>query len=162
VCDLRTLLEDDTPEDEYLVTKGSLSSYLAETLLPQQFFINEHPCSLIGFPYLWETYVTYVDPTMKVIHVPSMQIVIDKALSSPLQITKSTHCLISAIKFAAVTSLQEEDCQNVFNTSRQVLLNIHRSEVQFALKNAGFLVSQDLAPLQAFIIFLVCLQSNCH
>ena len=139
------------------MNSGSLSDFLTSNLFSQTFSLppNEPPCSLVGLPYLWSTYTTYVDFTLKVLHIPSTQLLIDKALSSAPQISKGAYCIIAAIKFAAVTVLKETNCQNAFHTGRQALLEIFRQELQCALRAAGFLVSQDLATLQAFIIFLV-------
>jgi hypothetical protein len=84
-----------------------------------------------------------------------MQIVVDKVLSNPLQITSNTRCLLAAIKFAAVTSLSDDNCLSCFNIPRQILLDLFRTEVQNVLSVANFITSQDLATLQAFTIYLV-------
>ncbi len=107
------------------------------------------------FPFLWEMYKKNVDPIMKVVHVPSMESRFSSALLNPMQSAKGTTCLMTAIKFAAVLTLTDEQCWATMNSSREALLNSFRFEVLGALDDSKFLISHDLATLQAYVIFLV-------
>lgn len=129
--------------------------YLTEGIFPHKGAALKLNYSQTGLSFLWQSYVRYVDPVMKVFHIPSMQQVIDGILSNSQPTTKSSEALLAAIKFCAITSLSDDDCWSNFSTSRETLLEMFRSEVQATLNAANFLTSHDLITLQAFVIFLV-------
>lgn len=108
-----------------------------------------------GLGLLWQTYVRYVDPVMKVFHIPSMQLIIDSVISNSRPTTKPIEALLAAIKFCAITSLSDDDCWSNFGSSRETLLEMFKSEVHSTLNAASFLISHDLTTLQSFVIFLV-------
>lgn len=148
---MRTLLEDDGTNEE---ESPNSTQYIANAM-----FLSGNalkiPYSQTGLRFLWQTYVVYVDPCIKVIHIPSMQPIIESVLSNNSPPSKSTEALLAAIKFGAVTSLSDEDCWVNFSTSREILLDMFRSEVQATLNAANFLSHHDISTLQAFVMFLV-------
>jgi hypothetical protein len=109
--------------------------------------------SQIGLNFLWQTYKQNIDPVMKVLHIPSMQLVMNDVLSGSSQISKGMQCLLAAIKFAAVTSLNDEACWASWNVSRKHMLDLFRSEVWATLNAANFLSTHSLITLQAYVIY---------
>lgn len=152
VGDLRTLLEDDGANDED--NSGNPTQYLIDGMFSSSGNAVKMTYSQIGLSFLWQTYTRYVDPVMKVFHIPSMQIVIDNLLSDSSPPSRSMEALVAAIKYGAVTTMSDEDCWEQFSTSREILIAIFKSEVQATLSAANFLLSHDLTTLQAFLIFL--------
>jgi hypothetical protein len=118
--------------------------------------ISTTPSSQEGLSYLWAKYIENVDPIMKVLHVPTSQAAVEKAVANPQDVPKNQQCLLAAVKFAAVSSLSDEDCLAYLNTSRIQLLNFFRSEVHTTLKRSKYLVSHNFITLQALVIYLVC------
>jgi hypothetical protein len=129
--------------------------YLTEGIFLPQEATLKLTYSQTGLGFIWKTYVRYIDPLLKVFHVPSMQRVIDTVLSNSNPISKATEALLAAIKFCAITSLSDGDCWSNFSVSRETLLEMFRSEVQATLNAANFLTHHDMTTLQAFVIFLV-------
>jgi hypothetical protein len=105
--------------------------------------------------FLWEIYIKNVEPLVKIFHVPSMQRVIENAISNTGHNSIEIDCLLAAIKLAAVTSLTDEQCLLFLASSRSSLLKIFSLEVQSTLKSSNFMTSHDLITLQAYVIFLV-------
>ena len=100
---------------------------------------------------LWQLYLENVDPLLKIFHVTS------KTVSSPTTTSASLRCLLYAVYYAAIVSLQHRDqCFGMFQEDRHVLLDKYRNGVQSALAKADFLASPDLTILQAMAIFLIC------
>ena len=65
-----------------------------------------------------------------------------------------------AIYFATITTMSPEDVLTRLGGDKSVLLSQYQMAVQKAIVNAGFLNTQDLAVLQAFVLYLVCFPMN--
>jgi len=105
---------------------------------------------------LVEAYTTNVDPLMKLLHIPNLRRLI---YSHHLDVgygSEGTEALISAVFFAAVTSMTEEECQRGLKDTRMGALASFRSSVEDALARANFLGHAEFTILQALVIFLVC------
>ena len=153
---MRTLLEDDEcPVEEAQSPKRFFTHYLSNVMFPSNGMSWETSYSQTGLGILWQTYIRNVDPIMKIIHVPTMQTVIDEVLAGSDAISKGMQSLMAAIKFAAVTSLGDEQCWASLNASRKTMLDLFRSEVQATLDVANFLATHSLITLQAYIIYQV-------
>jgi hypothetical protein len=61
-----------------------------------------------------------------------------------------------AIYFATITSMTQEEVLRELGGDKSVLLSQYHMAVQRAMVNAAFLNTQDLAVLQAFVLYLVC------
>ena len=83
-----------------------------------------------------------------------------KARESIDTLDKGTEALIFAIYFAAVTSMPEGDVERRFGANKKAVTTKYRVTVEQALMSAGFLNAQDITTLQAFIIFLACVQTT--
>jgi len=70
-------------------------------------------------------------------------------------IPRHVEAMMFAVYLLAVTSLQNEDCQNMFGEQRNTLLSKYAHGTQQALINARFLKSLNIGTLQAFLLFLV-------
>lgn len=141
--------EDETPEiNSELSFPNSLFSYTGSKN-------HVFPAYTDKLGLLWEIYARNVDRVMKIFHIPSMNNVVQQAISNSGDNAIEIDCLIAAIKFAAVTSLTDEECLLSFSAPRLSLLKTFRKEVQSMLDTCNFLGSHDLTTLQSYVIFLV-------
>jgi hypothetical protein len=152
---LRLLVEDDGPVEDFDSPAHSLTESLFNKSSPSD-DVSTVQSSQEGLTYLWTKYVENVDPIMKVLHVPTSQVVVERAIASPQDVPKDQQCLLAAVKFAAVSSLSDEDCLAYLSTSRLQLLSFFRLEVHSTLKQSNYLVSHNFVTLQALVIYLVC------
>lgn len=133
----------------YFFRYSSIASDL-HTLHPPPNQIWEH----------WQTYKEYIDPVMKIVHVPSMEIQVQAFMQAPNKSSKYMEAFLFAVYFSSVTALSPEDCQLKFGESRDALVKRFRFAVEQGLARASFLISEEILVLQAFITFLVCLRSH--
>lgn len=104
---------------------------------------------------LWQKFLENVNPLTKLFHAPTMQQVILDAVSHLDQISRSMEALLFAIYLAAVNSLKDEECQSMLGNSKKTLISRFSRAAEFALSNAKFLRSYDIAILQALTLYLV-------
>ena len=105
---------------------------------------------------LWNTFVTYVDPLMKVIHVPTLQPLIFNAIKDPASAPPDLRALLFAIYFGAVTSVPPEDGDLVSKRyDEKSKLQEYRQGLEMSLAEAGFLEDPTLNSLRALLIFLI-------
>ncbi|KAK4940956.1 hypothetical protein LTR10_019000 [Elasticomyces elasticus] len=113
-----------------------------------------HPRPLIMLE-LWQVFVENVDPITKVVHVPTLRPVIDRAAADIASIPKSVEALIFAIYTAAVFSLKDDDCKRRFGEPRRILLARYISVTKAALSRVNFLGTNSLVVLQAIMLHLM-------
>ncbi|KAK8177999.1 fungal-specific transcription factor domain-containing protein [Phyllosticta citrichinensis] len=107
---------------------------------------------------LWQAYLDNVNPLVKLLHTPTVQRQVLKAVSNLEAIDAETELLMFSIYLMAVVSMPSEECQ-ALGESKQQLLTKFRYATKVALYRAGFLRSSDLVVLQAFILFLLAMRS---
>ncbi|KAJ5382573.1 Transcription factor [Penicillium concentricum] len=102
---------------------------------------------------LWETFISRVDPLIKVIHVPTAQSSIFAAINRPESARADVRALLYAICFAAVTTLLSEDTQN-----EVLLADLRRYQqgLELSLYHSEFLDAPTLTSLQAMVIYQAC------
>ncbi|RFU32729.1 hypothetical protein B7463_g3594, partial [Scytalidium lignicola] len=110
--------------------------------------------------FYWEIFVENVNPLVKIIHVPTMSKVIKEMQGSVDSLSRSTEALLFAIYFATITSMTTEEVQVNFGIEKTVLLKRYRFGVEQALARAGFLNTNEIVTVQAFVLFLVCVRRH--
>lgn len=60
-------------------------------------------------PFLWSVYQENVEPLIKVLHVPSMEVIFRDARKNNDKLNPGNQALVFAIYYAAVTSLEPEE-----------------------------------------------------
>jgi hypothetical protein len=108
---------------------------------------------------LWHMFVERVDPLYKIVHVPSLQPVVERIMSDPTRISRSLEALMFAIYSVTVLSLSKGECQAMFNCERRVLLDYYASVTKAALSKANFTSSTSLVTLQAFFLHVVSIRN---
>lgn len=132
---------------------------LVATVSSSKYLLDLHPTPVQIFR-LWQTFLTNVNPVIKMFHAPTIQQMILDASSDLAKIPRHTEALMFAIYHISVTSLQDEDCKNMFGEPRSRLLERYSRGTQQALVNSRFLKSLNIITLQALVYYLVCLEST--
>ncbi|KAI1778402.1 putative C6 transcription factor [Hypoxylon cercidicola] len=111
-------------------------------------------------PKLRDIYVDRVDPMIKILHVPTFWTTLTDGLRHPHKLSRSLEAEIFAFYLATISSLKEDECQNLFAASKSVLYSRYRLATRQALINAGFLSTSNPATLRAYAIFIMCLRRS--
>jgi hypothetical protein len=106
---------------------------------------------------LWLIYSRNIDPILKIVHKPTFERSLMKAKNNLDGLSRGMEAMMFSMYFAAVESLEVEECKLMFNMDKSFLYNRYRFAVEQALARAGFLDTRELVVLQAFVVFLVCL-----
>ena len=107
---------------------------------------------------LWQIYLDNVNPLFKVTHTPSLQGSIIEAASNVTNISPPLEALMMSIYCMAILSLNVDDCQTMFGSSRKDLLRKFQFGCQQALLNCSFLRSGERDCLTALYLYLVSLK----
>lgn len=113
-----------------------------------------HPDTIQIFR-LWQIYLDNVNPLLKVTHTPTLQARIIEAASNLKNIHPNLEALMFGIYSTAVTSLTVNDCQTMFNSSREDLLIRFHFGCNQALLECEFLRTNDRDCLTALYLYLV-------
>ncbi|KAG7140743.1 Transcription factor vrtR1 like protein [Verticillium longisporum] len=111
-------------------------------------------------PFLWQVYKENVEPLVKILHVPSMEELLRTMRKSPDSLSPANEALIFAIYFSAIISMEDEEVQTNFGSSRPHLLSQYRFALEQALARANFLNTSDMVVLQAFTLFLTIVRRH--
>lgn len=118
---------------------------------------SSHPPSKV-IRKLWQTFIENVNPLTKLVHVPSLQLAIDKAVIDIKLMPRGFEALMFAIYSMAVLSLTEDECNEVLGESRAILLPRYVSATKQALLRAEFMSSTSTVVLQAFILHILSIR----
>ncbi|PTB66025.1 hypothetical protein BBK36DRAFT_1160141 [Trichoderma citrinoviride] len=118
-----------------------------------------HPLPSHG-TFLWSVYLENVDPLLKILHVPTMEGILREARRNPEKLSHGNECLVFAVYFAAVVTLDEADVQTNFNTGKEECLAQFRFAVEQSLAKANFLNTADITVVQAFVLFLLVVRRH--
>ncbi|KAF2155168.1 hypothetical protein K461DRAFT_109187 [Myriangium duriaei CBS 260.36] len=106
---------------------------------------------------LWQTYLDNVDPLIKIVHSPTIQTHLIRAISEPDSVTPSLKSLLFAIYYAsAISSRASRPVLGTSLNSGPAPLADYRHGLVQSLVQARFVDSDDVVTLQAFVIFLIC------
>lgn len=107
---------------------------------------------------LWQTFVNYVDPFNKVLHIPTTEILIFKAIEDPSSARADVNCLLFAVYFSAISAMEDDAVVSMLGHGKRRALSVFRRGLEISLVQADFLEAPTLTALQAMAIFLVILQ----
>ena len=96
---------------------------------------------------------------IKVLHRPSLKRHLLEGIPYPALKTscEAENALDTAVFYAAVASMTDRQCYNLFQCSRNEVLPEYQSACEMALKRADLMRTTDMTVLQAFVLYLVCL-----
>jgi hypothetical protein len=104
---------------------------------------------------LWQAHIENVEPTCKVLHIPTVSAMLQTTSAHPYYASKADECILFAIYHFAVVSLTNDDCQQKFGQQRDVLRKRYYDALRQALVNASFLRTTQIPVLQAFTLYLM-------
>ncbi|KFY07248.1 hypothetical protein V492_07319 [Pseudogymnoascus sp. VKM F-4246] len=102
----------------------------------------------------WRAFLENVDQLAKVLHTPSAQRILRKAVNNPASLNNGQRALLFAIYFSSASSMSAGDAEDCFRMDKTTTLAIYCAATEQALTAADFLVTDDLITFQAFILFL--------
>lgn len=105
----------------------------------------------------WKFYLENCEALIRIFHSPTTRKIVDQAQADTNGLSRSNELVMFAIYFATITAMREEEVLTILGGEKEVLLAQYQMAVQKAMVNAGFLNTQDLAVLQAFVLYLVSL-----
>ena len=109
---------------------------------------------------LWSIYEQNVNPVVRIFHGPTTKTLFEAVSTGAETITTITEPALFAIYYAAVVSLNAEECQSLIQESRARLLKKYRWGLEQALARADFFNSSALIVLQAFALFAICVRRH--
>ena len=164
VAEMQDILDDPTDEEEDYPSPCSGSSSSAN----HQGFIFSFSSTILSLRKFhppaaqiathWSMFKTNVDPVMKFLHVPTMEVAVLQAARDLDHISKPMEALMFSIYFASVNSMSPNDCLVVFGVEKYATLRRYRFATEQAFARAGFLSTQELTILQAMLLFLTCVR----
>ena len=95
---------------------------------------------------------------VKLVHVPSLQHAMEKAIANIGHVPKGFEALMFAIYSIAVLSLTENECHETLAGSRAILLSRYVAATKAALIRARFMSSTSIVVLQALIFHILCIR----
>ncbi|KAL8693188.1 MAG: hypothetical protein Q9218_001932 [Villophora microphyllina] len=111
---------------------------------------------------LFALYMTNVDPMNKILHKPTLRKFVSGAKDhiETMPGVSKMQALMFAVYYAAITSLTPDECITRFGEHKQQLLDRYRYGTEQALIQANLLVSMEMVPLQALVIYLICIRAH--
>ena len=110
---------------------------------------------------IFDVFQENVDPVVRIFHRPTLRSTILQAHSHlDGSLGRHTELVLFSVCYAALTSLNETDCQRLFGKDACVLVPRYRYAVEQALARARFLDSQNLVVLASLVLFLVCVRRH--
>lgn len=104
----------------------------------------------------WEVFCQNVDPMVRLLHKPSIEILLNQVKKSGTTSCNSTsYALIVSICFAAVNSMHAQTVQESFGEDQKTLSQSLGQAVEQALFKAKLSQTHDIVALQAFTILIV-------
>lgn len=96
-----------------------------------------------------------VDPIVKILHSPSVEMIVTKSPFVSNSIGGGESALLYAISFASLAAMSEQEAQSLFGTEREAALALYRRYTEQELTQAALLnVDDDFLALQALILYL--------
>lgn len=108
----------------------------------------------------WEVFCQNVDPLVRLIHKPSIEILLAQFKESR-SCSPASYALIVSICFAAVNSLRDQAVQELFGDGQKPLSKLLGQAVEQALFKAKLSQTHDIVALQAFTILIVSALEIC-
>jgi hypothetical protein len=102
----------------------------------------------------WATYLDNIDPLIKILHRATTEAMLWTAASNPHELQVGQAALLFATYFASLSSTPPEVTELRFGMPKATALRVYRGAVEHALMRAGIFTSEDLATLQAVVLFI--------
>lgn len=111
---------------------------------------------------LWQLFLDRVNPLTKIIHVPTMQPIVLEATAGIQHLPLHHQALLFSIYILAIVSLSSEECMTTFGMTKDDALRRYTLGARVALNRFNFLKNENMAILQALVLFLVSHEPTAH
>ncbi|KAH8802543.1 fungal-specific transcription factor domain-containing protein [Xylogone sp. PMI_703] len=159
VQSLQLALDNDVDSSDNLSSKSSAPDLSNGMLFSFSSFAvdlrRQHPPPSI-MDQLWNIFIHNFDPMVKVVHKPTMSVLILSAIADISHVTKDLEAVMFAIYYAALITLEPKDIRNLFQTEPSRVISQYRFLAEQALAQAEVIQSQDILTFEAFLIYLNC------
>ncbi|KUJ13652.1 uncharacterized protein LY89DRAFT_621222 [Mollisia scopiformis] len=165
VDDIRQLVYEGSPEDEETESPGTASSVVEDE---HQGYVFGYSSSAINLrdlhplpsqlPLYLKLYAQKIDPVVKMFHIPSLEKLVEEAVGSLDNISRSKEALLFGLYFSVIISMSPLEVKTTFGLDRAVAMNRFCFGTEQALARAGFLDTSDPMTLQAFVLYLTVLR----
>ncbi|QIX02548.1 hypothetical protein AMS68_008065 [Peltaster fructicola] len=118
---------------------------------------HPEPCHIFR---LWQIYLDNVNPLLKITHTPSLQPRIIEAMGKLDSLEPSFEFLLFSIYSIAITSLHEDQCQDLFHTAKDEILARFQTAGQQAMNRCRIWMAATDETLAAFFLFLISLRAQ--
>lgn len=152
--------EDDLLSPQFTAQSQNLASFIFSNSSSSVDMTLLHPQQPEHVAIYWKVCKENVEPLIKMFHIPTREPMILDNATHLHSLSRPEECIMFAIYFAAVTSLRNEECQDLFGEARSDLLARYRFGMEQSLARAEFLKTDSVFVVQAFILYLVCLRPN--
>jgi hypothetical protein len=109
--------------------------------------------------FLWQVYLKRVNPLTKIIHVPTLQAYVGRSYEA---VPGNIRALLFSIFLMATVTMTRDECQEVLRTPKEVEVEAFSKAVRMTLQRLNFIVTDNLAVLQALVIYFISLQGRSH
>ncbi|KAL8871042.1 MAG: hypothetical protein Q9174_003045 [Haloplaca sp. 1 TL-2023] len=111
---------------------------------------------------LWQAFVENIDPLIKIVHVPSLHVAIEKATADIKRIPKGFEAFMFALYSMAILSLQDSECTAILGHVKSVMLPHYILATKAALSRADFMSTTSVVVLQALHLHMLSMSSTCE
>lgn len=149
---------DRTPSEHhaFLFKHNLASSFLTSTTPDLREF---HPLPS-QIPFLLDVYSENVNVLGQVVHMPTVKKMVRDLRGDVTKLTPANEALMFSIYYAAITSMEEDDVNINFGSTKAELNLKYRLGIEHALAKADFLNVPDLVLIQASTIFITLLRRH--
>ncbi|RSL55509.1 hypothetical protein CEP53_007054 [Fusarium sp. AF-6] len=150
--------EGDTPSSHFSQSSRGLFIFSPTADSTALHSLYPSPSDLLT---MFDVFQQNVDPVARIFHCPTLRTTVTEALpllDGPLD--RHTGLVLFSISYAALTSLDDDECQRMFGEERRVMLPRYRYAVEQSLVRARFLDSQNLTVLTSLVLFLLCVRRH--
>ncbi|KAH0430109.1 hypothetical protein CcaCcLH18_08055 [Colletotrichum camelliae] len=119
-----------------------------------------HPTSGAYRWKMWSLYKKNVHPVVSSFHLASLEHLFHESTEVAYGIPRNMELAMFCVYYGAVTSIDDDDCQSLFDMERGHLLAKYRLGVEKCLVRAGFMDTDDRLVLEALCAFLIVLRRH--
>ncbi|KAL2832865.1 fungal-specific transcription factor domain-containing protein [Aspergillus cavernicola] len=150
--------EDNSPSPQpgLAATRSSGAAFLGYRSLAHS--LRSYHLSPVDSQVLWDTYEKNISPLIPILHKPSTRNLISNASANPESLDENSEALVFAVYFAALTSMEPDDCASQLREAHPDLIQHYRFATEQAVARAGFLHTHSLTVLQALVLLLLCVR----
>ncbi|KAH8811142.1 fungal-specific transcription factor domain-containing protein [Xylogone sp. PMI_703] len=163
VEDLKSLLEEfpveqDSPASVNIAEADPVS--ILGLSVSHSSLLELHPAP-DKIPLYWCLFKENCDVLIKVLHTPTVEMLVLGAMEKLDHISKGLEALMFAIYFSVVASLTAEECLEILGSDKDHLIHTYKFAMEKALAQARLMETEEMIVLQAFVIFLTSLRNHC-